>query len=451
MIFKPRPYQLLMYQHLILYKRASLMVPMGMGKTSATLMALSNLQLIEDNKVLVLAPLRVARSVWPAEVEKWDDFKHLKIVPICGNDKERKAALNESADIHTMNYENLPWLVEQNTWPWRTVVADESTRLKSFRLRQGSKRAKALARAAWSRVDRFIELTGTPAPNGLKDLWGQLWFLDNGERLGKTYTSFTERWFRPKHFGSPELVPLPNAQQEIQNKIKDICMSLRVNDWFSVQEPIITDVPVTMPPAAYKLYKQMEKELFIEVKNKPIEALNAASKSQKCLQLASGAIYVNEQKDWEEVHTCKLDALESILEEANGMPILVAYHFKSDLARLKKRFPQGKELDKATSTIDRWNNGEIPILFAHPQSAGHGLNLQYGGNIVVFFSHWWDLEYYQQILERIGPVRQLQAGFDRPVFIYNIRTVNTIDALVIRSRTEKATVQDLLLEAAKKT
>lgn len=451
MIFTPRPYQSIMCSHILEHRRCALYVPMGFGKTTATLMALSTLQFVEDNRTLVLAPLRVAESVWPNEVKNWDMFSHLKVVPIIGNEKTRKERLHTKADIHTINYENLPWLIEQEKWYWKTVVADESTRLKSFRLRQGSKRAKALAKVAFSKINRFIELTGTPAPNGLKDLWGQMWFLDKGERLGKSFSDFSYRWFKPKHPNSFEIVPMPHAQEEIQDRIKDLCMSLKVEDWFDVKEPIVTNISIALPETAYKLYKQMEKDFYIEVKNKGVEALNAGSKGIKCLQLASGAIYVDDQNNWEEVHTCKLDALESIIEEANGMPVIVAYHFKSDLERLKKRFPQGKELDKATSTIDKWNKSEIPILFAHPQSAGHGLNLQYGGNIIVFFSHWWDLEFYQQIVERIGPVRQMQAGFNRPVYIYNIMAEGTIDNLVIQSRKSKTTVQNLILEAANRS
>jgi SNF2 family DNA or RNA helicase len=197
-------------------------------------------------------------------------------------------------------------------------------------------------------------------------------------------------------------------------------------------------------------YKQMEKMMYLEIQGAEVEAFNAASKSLKCLQIANGAIYVDDDRNWAPVHDAKLDALESIISEAGGMPVLVAYHFRSDLARLKKRFPQGKELGQLPATLSDWNNGDIPVLFAHPASAGHGLNLQHGGNILVFFGHWWDLEYYQQILERIGPVRQLQSGYKRPVYIYNIRARNTIDDLVIQSRNDKRKVQDILLEAARK-
>ena len=434
-------------------RRCAAWAGMGMGKTSGTLYALDCIDLVEDNRTLVLAPLRVAQSTWPAEGQKWDNFQHLKIIPIIGTVKERLEAIREPADIHTTNYENLPWLLEQvgGSWPWKTVVADESTRLKSFRLGgKGGKRARALSKVAFSCVERFVQLTGTPSPNGLLDLWGQLWFLDRGERLGRTYSAFMRRWFRSKHPNSFEMVPLPCAEREIMEKVKDICMSLRAQDYFDLKDPIVIDVPVTLPHTAMKLYKQMEKEMFLEIQNKEVEAFNAAAKSMKCLQLANGAIYTDELHNWAPVHDAKLDALESIIEEAAGMPVLVAYHFKTDLIRLKKRFPQGRELDKAGKIIDTWNAGKVPLLFAHPASAGHGLNLQDGGNIVVIFGHWWNLEEYQQIIERIGPTRQMQAGHNRPVFIYNIRAEGTIDATVIQSRTDKRQVQDLLLEAAKR-
>ena len=241
----------------------------------------------------------------------------------------------------------------------------------------------------------------------------------------------------------------PGAQEEIQKRISDICISLRTEDWFDLKKPIVVDVPVDLPPAAMSIYKQMEKMMYLEINNLEVEAFNAAAKSLKCLQLANGAIYTDDAQNWQSVHDAKLDALESIIEEASGMPVLVAYHFKSDLTRLKVRFPKGKEL-KTKKDEDDWNAGRIPVLFAHPASAGHGINLQCGGNIIVYFGHWWDLEQYQQILERIGPVRQLQSGYKRPVYVYNIRARNTVDDLVIQSRESKRKVQDILMEASRK-
>ena len=461
MIFTPRPYQLISARHIFDNPRCGLWLPMGMGKTSTCLFAIDALKMVNDHTTLVTAPLRVAQSVWTDEAKKWDNFADLKIVPIVGDAQERKEALREPADIHTINYENIPWLVEQlnGAWPWKNVIADEATKLKSFRLRgrgeiknvkKGSKgiRARSLGKYSFSAVERFIQLSGTPSPNGLKDLWGQLWYLDRGERLGRTFSAFQQRWFT-RGFDGFSIEPLPHAFDQISNAVKDICLSLNVKDWLPVKDPIIVDVPVELPPEAKRLYKQFEREMFMEFEGTEVEAFNAAAKSIKCLQLANGAVY-KDDGTFLPVHDAKLDALGSVIEEAAGMPVLVAYHFKSDLARLRKRFKDGRELDKNPSTLRDWNKGKIPILFAHPASAGHGLNLQDGGNIIAFFGHWWDLEHYLQIVERIGPTRQLQAGYDRPVYIYNIRAKNTIDSLVIQSRTDKRSVQDLLMEAARR-
>ena len=449
MIFTPRPYQTILADHILTHPRCAIWADMGLGKTSGTLYALDALRLVEDVPALVLAPLRVVNETWPAEVEKWDNLSHLKIVPITGTPKQRLNALHTPADVHATNYENLPWLMEQGFFPWTTIISDEATRLKSFRLGgKKGRRARALAKVAFSKVERFIELTGTPSPNGLQDLWGQLWFLDRGERLGRTHSAFMRRWFRLKHPNSFEMVPMPHSEAEIMERVSDICLSIRAKDWFDLNDPIIVDVPAILPESAMRQYKEMESKMFLEIQEQEIEAFNAAAKTMKCLQLANGAIY-DETGDWHPVHDAKLDALESVVQEANGMPVLVAYHFKTDLIRLKKRFPQGKELDKNRQTITDWNAGKIPILFAHPASAGHGLNLQDGGNLVVMFGHWWDLEQYQQIIERIGPTRQMQAGYDRPVYIYNIRAVDTIDSTVIQSRTDKRKIQDLLLETVR--
>lgn len=455
--FTPHVYQKHIIDFILDHERCAIYAGMGMGKTVATLTALSILKLIEEGPILILAPLRVASTTWPDEVNKWQHLENITIATIVGNVKNRIEALNNKADIFTINYENIPWLIDyyKDAWPFVTIVADESTRLKSFRLRQGSKRAQALAKVAHTKIKRFIELTGTPSPNGLKDLWGQTWFLDKGVRLGHSYSAFSQRWFKTIQVGSDrfaiKLEPLPFAQKQITNILKDICLSLDPKDYFDLHEPIQHVIEVEMPVKAKELYKKMEKEMYIEFANTAVEAFDAGSKTMKCLQLASGAIYTDEKNtQWQNVHDVKLQALESIVEEAAGMPVLVAYHFKSDLARLKKAFPKGRELDKNPQIIRDWNAGKIPVLFAHPASAGHGLNLQDGSNIIVFFSHWWDLEQFQQIIERIGSVRQLQAGHDRPVFIYYIVARNTIDTVIMKSRETKRTVQDLLMEDLKK-
>ena len=426
---------------------------MGMGKTVSVLSAYDILRIggEEDKPMLVLAPLRVANSVWPVEVKKWDHLKHLRVSVITGSPKDREAAVKRTADVYVINYENLPWLVEKlgESWPFGMVVADESTKLKSFRTRQGGKRARALAKFAHTKCTRWVDLTGTPSPNGLKDLWGQIWFLDAGERLGRTYTAFTHRWFQPSWSGFG-IEPLPFAQEQIENKLSDICLSLDPKDYFDLEEPVVNIIETDLSPKAQKHYQEMEKQMFTELGEHGVEAVNAAARTMKCLQLANGAAYVTEDGEWEEVHTAKLDVLEDIVEEAAGMPVLVAYHFKSDLARLKARFKIAKVLDKKQKTIDDWNAGKIPILLAHPASAGHGLNLADGGNVLAFFSLDWNLENHQQIIERIGPVRQLQAGYDRPVFLHYITAKNTVDQLVLERLRYKRDIQDILMDAMNK-
>lgn len=449
--FTPRSYQLEMAKFIVSHKRCGLFALMGMGKSSSVLMALDALSLVEPGPVLIIAPLRVARSTWPSEIKKWDRFGHMTVSVVCGSVQERVRALSRRADIYTTNYENLEWLVSHlgDAWPFTTVVADELTRLKGFRLRQGSVRAKALGKVAHTKVKRFIGLTGTPAPNGIADIWGQLWFVDAGSRLGKTYSGFSARWFTQSYDGFG-LIPHKHSQAEIEKLISDVCISLDPKDYFDIKDPVVVNVEVDLPPAARAQYKAMEDEMFAEFDGEEVEAFNAASRTIKCLQIANGSIYVGEDSaEWANVHDEKLRALESIVEESAGAPILCVYHFKADLARLQKAFPQGRLLDKDPATIDAWNSGKVPLLFCHPMSAGHGLSLQDGGNILVFFAHWWSLEERLQVIERIGPTRQAQSGYDRPVFIYNIIAKDTVDELVIERIASKKSVQDLLIERMK--
>lgn len=449
MTFKPHDYQQEAMAHLYKVRRSALWMPMGGGKTVTTLTALDNLSVVEDVfPALVLAPLRVARSTWPDEVKKWPHLAHLRVSVITGTPKQRERALAAEADIYCTNYDNLSWLRKElnGEWPFKTVVADEFTRLKSFRIRQGGSRAKALGEVAHTHVNRFIGLTGTPAPNGVKDLWGQIWFLDKGERLGRTFSAFEQRWFR-KGYDGYSLVPLDHAQQEVEERLRDICLTVT---GLQVDEPIVNPIYVDLPPLARRVYDEMEKELFTVLNEEGVEAANAAVRTQKCLQLANGALYIDDNGNWEEAHSAKLDALESIIEEANGAPVLVAYNFKHDLERLRGRFRQGRVLDADPDTIKQWNAGRISVLFAHPASAGHGLNLADGGNILAFYGVNWNLEEHMQIIERIGPMRQKQAGYDRPVFIYPILARHTVDDLVMDRLTSKRTVQEVLIEAMKR-
>lgn len=456
--FVPRKYQSIIIDRIISQERTAIFAGMGMGKTSSTLFAIDYLQTVEGmGPALILAPLRVAASTWPQEARKWDNLT-LDVLPIVGDAKARLKAIHTSSRAYSINYENIPWLIDAlcGKWPFSMIVADESTRLKSFRLGGKTVRAKALARVAF-KSRRFVELTGTPAPNGLLDLWGQVYFLDRGERLGRSFGAYTGHYFRPIRVGrSPFAVqyePMEWAQDAIQEKLADISLSLDAADYFPIEKPIVSQIFVELPPSARAAYDKMQKDLFVELEGKEIEAINAAALSAKCLQAASGVMYhaaaIDDTCSWVELHDAKIEALKSIIAEANGATVLVAYHWKADAVRIKNAIPEAKLLDKNPDTIKKWNAGKIPVLLAHPASAGHGLNLQDGGNILVFFSLWWNLEYYQQIIERIGPTRQLQAGHPRPVFIYHIIATNTLDETVLQRMETKREIQDLLLERMK--
>lgn len=431
---------------------------MGLGKTSATLTALDILYIADvvsvDRPALILAPLRVARNTWPEELAKWDHLRDLRLVPVVGSAAERAEALRTPAELYTMNYENIPWLIQElqrqkKVWPFRTIVADESTKLKSFRLRQGGKRARELARVAHTHADRFIQLTGTPSPNGLTDLWGQVWFLDGGKRLGSSFTAYTQRWFQ-KGYDGFSVNPLPFAQEQIEDRLRDICISLNAADYFDIEKPIVTVLDFDLSKDVRALYREMEQRAYMELERHGVEAVNAADKMNKCLQTANGAVYVDGTRNWKQVHDEKLDILEDVIEEACGMPVLVAYHFRPDLERLKKRFPHGADLS-VEKNLKAFKNGDVPVGFAHPASMGHGIDgLQNVTNILVFFSITWNLEEHDQIIERIGPVRQMQAGFERPVFIYYIMARDTVEQLVKLRLESKRSTQDILMEALRK-
>lgn len=447
-----------MINHIINTPRCAVWAGCGLGKGSSVLDAFETLNLIEDvYPVLVAAPLRVARTTWKNEVAKWQQFKHLRVSTIIGTPDQRLEALKTPSDIYTINFENLPWLINQRIWPFKSCVVDEATNLAGYRLRQGTKRARALSEKAYD-MSRFIELTGTPAAKGLPALWGQSWFLDKGQRLGRTFTSFEQRWFKTGYDGY-SLTPLPGAQEEIQTRLGDICLSVNAADYFDIKAPIVIPIYVDLDPISRQLYRNMEKEMFMMIENHEIEAFNAAAKTNKCLQLANGAAYIDPEvtedthskaKEWKVVHDYKLEALESIIEEANGMPVLVGYNFKSDLARLKKAFPQGRHIYTEKDEND-FKAGKIDLAFAHPASLGHGVDgFQYATNIGAFFGLTWNLENYLQFIERFGPVRQMQAGFNRNVFVYLIVAKDTVDEDVLIRLETKRTVQDILLEAMKR-
>lgn len=475
--FTPRPYGDLMIDHLIEHPRAALWSFLGSGKTVNTLTALDALDLAGQDvwPALAIGPLRVARKVWREETGKWEHTKHIDVQQIIGDAATRAQAVATlfgcaKSHLYTVNYENIPWLVDRlgGEMPFRTIVADESRKLKAHRTKQGGVMTQNLAAMAWHPfLRRFIELTGTPSPRGLKDLWGQMWFLDKGKRLGETYSGFEERWFGYKRIRDAldngrthvESIIQPGADEEIHALVADLCLSIDAKDWFDIKDPIQRVVKVDLPPAARRHYREMENVLFTKIDDHEIEAFNAGVKTNKLLQLANGAAYldpdVENESDpraraWREVHNAKTEALESIVEEAEGMPVLVAYQFQSDIPRLQKAFPKARVL-KSEKDEDDFKAGKIDVLLAHPKSAGHGIDgFQHVTNIIAFYGNSWDLELRQQIIGRIGPERQMQAGLDRPVFVYDIVAEDTIDEDVLARHASKISVQDALLAAVKR-
>lgn len=445
MKYSPRSYAPEAIQFVIDQGRCNLWLDPGLGKTSIVLSALEILLWLGSSKfpVLVVGPLRVARSVWSAEAAKWDHLKYLDVSCMIGTANQRYEAFQRPAPIYTINYENLPWLVNGcgDNWPFKIIVADESTKLKGFRQVHGAKRAAALAKAC-NLTARWLNLTGTPAPNGLIDLWGQQWFIDNGAALGTSFTSFESRWFNKDHH-SQVVTPKSFAEKQIIERIAPTTYSVRAEDVLDIDPVIVNPIVVDLPRRARQAYDELERNMVVELERDDVTAKTAADLSLKCLQIASGALYYGEERQWSILHDEKLDALQDLVSELSGNPLLVVYHFRHDLERIQSKF-RGARLLKTQQDEDDWNAGKIPIGLVHPASAGHGLNLQHGGHNVCFFSHWWDLELYQQVIDRIGPVRQLQSGYSRRVMVHKLIARNTVDEVVDRRRTTKESVQSAL-------
>lgn len=469
--FTAREYQRLIEHFALNHDRCNVFASPGMGKTAAAYSIFDAKRMMgEAKRALVLAPKRVALSAWPREREKWaESFGHLRVAAAIGTPDQRLAALRSTPDILSINYDNIEWLMDQygEEWPFDTVFADESTRLKGLRISiqtsskgkqyitgQGAGRAKLLARVAHTKVKNWINLTGSPAPNGIVDCWGQQWFVDAGLRLGSSFTAFTNRWFRavPGGDGYSQIEPLPFAQREVEALLAQTSITVDARDWFPIEDVIERHIMVDLPAPARKKYREMEKELFTLVgQGIPVEVFNAGAKLNKCLQIAHGAvIHDTDSKAWEAVHDEKIEALKSIVEETNGENLLVTYQFQSDLQRILKAFPKARFLDTNPRTEDQWNTGQIKMLVCHPQSAGHGLSLQHGGRILVDFASGFNLEYDEQVIERLGPTRQLQSGYNRSVFRYRIVARDTIEEHSVLPRLKhKMSVQDSLKAAMK--
>lgn len=447
MEFKPYPYQQYAIQHVLDNPSCGLFLDMGLGKTVSTLTAVDALinDLFEVKKVLVIAPKRVAEDTWTTEASKWDHLRHLRLSVVIGTEKQRKQALAEKADIYVINRENVAWLVGlyQSAWPFDMVVGDELSSFKSSK----SIRFKAL-KMIRPLVKRFVGLTGTPTPNGLIDLWPQVYLLDMGARLGKTITSYREKYFTPgKRNGAIvyDYKLRDDSEKTIYERIGDICVSMKAEDYLTLPKRIDEQITVHLEAKELKAYEDFEREKVLELENsEEISAVNAAALSTKLLQYSNGAVY-NENREVKEIHSAKLEALEELVESANGQSVLIFYSFKHDISRITKKLKAYKPRElKTTEDIADWNAGKIQVLLAHPASAGHGLNLQAGGHIVVWFSLNWSLELYQQANARLH-----RQGQQKPVMVYHLIAAKTIDEDVMTALAGKAEKQDALLNAIK--
>jgi SNF2 family DNA or RNA helicase len=448
-IWTPRPHQQLARSFILKHQRCNLWAVPGMGKTSIVYSALDLLKLAGSSffPALVIAPKKVCELTWPAEQTKWTDFKDMRIVEILGSQDLRDNALMTMGDVYVINYENVPWLISAfsgRNWPFRVVIADESTKLKNFRLNSGGVRSKALSTIA-QHTGRWINLTGTPAPNGYKDLWGQQWFVDNGERLGHSHTAYMNRWFVQNQYTRQVELRHPDCKKEIDARLNDCTLALRAEDWMSVHAENRVPREVLLPADARAQYDLLEKNLWVELSNlKEVNAINSAALSQKLLQMASGMVY-DDAKIAHWVHDAKVEALRSVIDELQE-PLLVSYWYKYEPALLKKAFPDFR-LFKNKQDEDDWNAGKIPLMGVHPGSAGHGVNLQFGGRAMAHFTHTWDLELRMQVSERIGPVRQAQANLNRAVIHYDLIAKGTIDEEVLQRIDGKMSVQEALMLA----
>lgn len=444
MNYKPHEYQQYATDFIIKNPTAAVFLEMGLGKSVIALTAILELCLerFEISRVLVIAPLRVARDTWPTEIQKWDHLKDLTYSVAVGTANERRAALRQKTFVHIINRENVQWLIEDSGIPWQydMVVIDE---LSSFKSHQ-SKRFKSLMKVRTG-VRRIVGLTGTPSSNGLMDLWSEFRVLDMGKRLGRFITHYREQFFEPDRRNGMQVFsyrPRAGAEREIYRRIGDITISMRSVDYLKMPECVMNTVPVTLDSTEYEIYEEMESKMVTELDGVEIDAVNAAALTGKLCQLANGAIYT---PDGETVffHERKLDALEDLIEGANGKPVLVAYWYKHDLARIQERF-KVREL-KSSKDITDWNAGKIPVAVIHPASAGHGLNLQAGGSTLIWFGLTWSLELYQQTNARLW--RQGQQA--ETVVIHHIITRGTVDEDVMQSLSEKDRSQAALMRAVR--
>ncbi|OCZ54327.1 DEAD/DEAH box helicase [Dehalobacter sp. TeCB1] len=449
MRYTPHQYQDYATKRIIETNFIALLLEMGLGKTVSTLTAVDLLlnDYYDACRVLVIAPLRVADDTWAREVEKWDHLRHLRISKVLGSAEQRRRALKANADIFVINQENVEWLVSElgTRWDFDTVIIDE---LSSFKNPQ-SKRFRALRRVR-PMMKRVVGLTGTPAPNSLMDLWPEIYLLDQGQRLGKTITGYREQYFNPgarSGYVVYEWKEKKEAEQRIYEAISDIAVSMKAEDWLQLPERIDREVPIKLDEESRELYRKLERDLLLPYKDADVVAQTAAVLSNKLLQMASGAVY-DEEKGVKYIHDAKLDALEDIIEAANGKPVMIFYNFKHSLSRIQQRFPQAQILRKGkegVQDIADWNSDKIPLLLLHPKSAGHGLNLQESScQTVVWFDQIWSLEEDQQANARVH-----RQGQTRRIVVLRLVAEGTIDEDAVDALARKAAGQDALMDAVK--
>ncbi len=450
MEFIPHNYQKYCIDRAVTDKNLGLLLDMGLGKTIITLTAINELiySRLDVDRVLVIAPKKVAESTWSKEIEKWEHLRLLRVSKVLGTLKQRTKALNTPADIYVINRENVQWLVEyyQNSWPFDMVVIDE---LSSFKNHQ-SKRFKSL-KLVRDKIKRIIGLTGTPAPNGLIDIWAQIYLLDKGERLERNITAFRERYFNYTRYGDQAFGTYDlktGSEDSIQNKISDICISMKSEDYLELPDINYNGISIELDTKAKKAYDELEKEMILELieTGETIDVTSAAALTNKLLQLSNGAVY-DEDRKVHEVHNCKIEAFMELVEALNGQPALVFYSFQHDKDRIKKALSKSKlrvrEL-KTDQDVTDWNNREIDILLSHPASSAYGLNLQRGGNHIIWFGLNWSLELYQQANKRLH-----RQGQTEKVFIHHLITEGTRDTDVMAALGDKGDIQESLLNSLK--
>lgn len=451
MQYKAHNYQAYATQFIVENPISAVFLDMGLGKTVITLTAIYELlyDRFDVSKVLVIAPLRVARDTWTAEIDKWDHLKGLTYSVAVGTEAERKAALKKKAKVYIINRENVQWLIEESgtAFDYDMVVIDELSSFKSYQ----TKRFRSLMKVR-PHIKRIVGLTGTPSSNGLMDLWAEFRLLDMGKRLGKFISHYRNNYFQPDKRNGQIIFsykPLPGAEENIHKQIADITISMRAKDFLNMPDCVMNEVTVSLSDKEKKVYETFKKDLVISLGEDEIDASTAAVLSNKLSQMANGAVY-NESKKVLPIHDKKLDALEDLIESANGKPVLIAYWFKHDLERIKERL-QSKHIPfslmDTSDSINRWNKGELPVALIHPASAGHGLNLQSGGSTLIWFGLTWSLELYQQTNARLW--RQGQK--DKTVVIHHIITKGTIDENIMKALSRKEKTQTALIEAVKAT